>query len=127
MHREIDHKIVRKQMVLRRKNFLPTLVLTFISFLSLFAIVYFTDPKSSFFIFLFFIDLLLFLFLLISLILANSKRGFIIAVCITIFMLLKMFGIGNILNAILIAGLGIIALIYEQFTKRGKKHILPNS
>lgn len=121
------HKEIRKQMVLRRKNFLPSLIITFILLISLITIVYFTDPKSTVFIIIFFVNLFTLLFFLFSLILANSKRGIIIASCITIFMLLKMFGVGNILNALLLIGIAIIALIYEQFTKRGKKNILSNS
>lgn len=112
------HKEIRKEMVLRRKNFLHSLIVTFLLLLSLISIVYFTDPSSSMFIFLFFVNLFACLFFLTSLILANSRRGFVISLCITIFAIFRLFGIGNILNAILIAGLGIIAEIYAQFTKR---------
>jgi len=121
------HKEIRKEMILRRKNFLPSLIAIIILFLGLVAIVYFTDPASQIVILLFFINLFLFLFILLSLIFANSRRGFIASTCITIFCLLKLFGIGNILNATLITGLGIIAEIYAGFTKRNKKHLLPNT
>lgn len=121
------HKEIRKEMVLRRKNFLPSLVVTFVLFSSLVSIVYFTDPSQSLFIFLFFISLFLFLIFLLSLILANSKRGLIISVCLTFFVILRYFGVGNILNAILLSGLGIIAVIYyERTTKRNQKHIFSN-
>ncbi len=112
------HKEIRKQIILRRKNFLPSLVLTFLLFISLISIVYFTDPRFSLFVPLFFINLFIFLFFLFSLIFGNSKRGFLISVCLTIFAIFRFFGVGNILNAILIAGLGIIIELYERFTKR---------
>ncbi|MDP3917672.1 MAG: hypothetical protein Q8Q30_00655 [Candidatus Woesebacteria bacterium] len=67
---------------------------------------------------MFFLNLLIFLFFLFSLIFGNSRRGFLISVCFTIFAIFKFFGIGNILNAVLIAGLGIIIEIYATFTKR---------
>lgn len=108
------HKEIRKQMVLRRKNFLPAVVTILLLLASLVSIVYFTDPNSSIFVFLFFLNLFILLFILISLLLTNSKTGFIISMCITIFTILRYFGIGNILNAILLAGLGIIAVIYTR-------------
>lgn len=114
------HKEIRKQMILRRKNFLPSLIITFLLLLALLSIIYFADPRQSAFILLFFVTLLAFLFLLFSLLLAGSKKGLIVSVCITLFAILRFFGIGNILNAILLAGLGIIALIYEQSSKTNR-------
>lgn len=120
-------KEIRKQMILRRKNFLPSLIVTFLLFITLSSIIYFTDPKSSLFIFLFFVNIFSFFFFISSLILASSRCGFIISICITIFVILRYFGIGNILNAALITGLGIITEIYARTTTRNNKHILPNS
>lgn len=111
------HKEIRKQIILRRKNFLPSLIITFLLLLSLISIVYFTDPKQSLFICTFFVNLFTFLFFISSLISANSRRGLIISTCLTLFIVFRYYGIGNILNAVLIAGLGIIADIYARFTK----------
>lgn len=119
-------KETRREMILRRKNFLPSLVITFLLLISLVAIIYFTDPNLSLFRFLFFINLFGFLFFLFSILFASSKRGLIISVCLSVFAVFRYFGIGNILNAILITSLGIIAEIYERFTKRNQKHILSN-
>ncbi len=121
------HKEIRKEMILRRKNFLPSLIIILVLFLSLIAIINFTDPASQIFILLLFINIFLFLFFLFALIFANSRRGLIASTCITLFLIFRLFGIGNVLNAILIACLGIIAEIYAGFTKRTKKHILPNT
>lgn len=120
-------KEIRQEMILRRKNFLPSLIVISILFTVLIGIVYFTDPANQIFIFLFFLCLFLFLFFLLSLILANTRRGFISSVCITIFIIFRFFGVGNAINAILIVSLGIIAEIYARTTKGNKKHILPNS
>lgn len=114
------HKEIRKQMILKRKNFLPSLIITFLLLITLVSIVYFTDPGSSLFVFLFFVNSFVFLFFLFSLIFASSRRGLIVSTCLTMFVVFRYFGIGNILNAALIAGLGIIAEIYEQFTKRNR-------
>lgn len=121
------HKEIRKQMVLRRKNFLPSLVITILLGISLALIIYFTDPSESIFVFIFFLNLFLFSMFIFSLLFANSRRGLIISVCLTLFVILRYFGVGNILNAVLITGLGIIALLYERSTKRNQKHILPNT
>lgn len=106
-------KELRQKMVLKRKNFLPTLVVSFILLISLIIIVYFSEPTGSF-IFLFFLTLFIFLFLISSLILANSKHGLILTSLTVIFLILRMYGVGNILNAILLAALGIIAIIYSK-------------
>lgn len=122
------HKEIRKQMILRRKNFLPSLVITLLLFTSLVLTIYFLDPASSLNILIFFILIFTLSFFIFSLILANSKRGLIISFCITLFIILRYFGIGNILNAVLIAGIGIIAIIHNERTaKRNKKHIFSNS
>lgn len=121
------HKEVRKQMILRRKNFLPSLIVTLLLLLSLCSIVYFTDPKYPLFIFLFFANLFTLTFFISSLILASSRVGLIISTCITVFLIFRFFDIGNILNAILLVGLGIIADIYARSTKRNNKHLLSNT
>ncbi len=119
-------KEIRKEMILRRKNFLPSLVIIIVLFTTLVSILYFTDPSSQLFLILFFTNLFAFLIFFLSLIFGNSRRGLILSICITIFTILRMLGVGNILNAILLASLGIIAEIYASTTKRNKKHILSN-
>lgn len=84
------HKELRKQIVLKRKNFLPSLIITILLFISLVSIVYFTNPKYSIFTVLFFINLFTFLFFVFSLIFISSKKGFIISLCVTILAILKM-------------------------------------
>lgn len=108
------HKEIRKQMTLRRKNFLPSLIITFLLFLSLVSTVYFIEPRSSMFIFLFFVNFFSFVFFIFSLIFASSRRGLIVSTCLTIFVILRFFGVGNILNLILIVGLGIIIETYGK-------------
>lgn len=121
------HKEIRKEMILRRKNFLPSLIVIFLLFTSIVSIVYFADPDSAFIIAIFFINLFGLFFFLFSILLASSKRGLILATCLTSFAIFRYLGIGNILNALLIAGLGIIAEVYAKFTKRTKKHISSNA
>ncbi len=112
------HKETRKQQILKRGNFLPSLVVTILLSLALTSIVYFTDPKLPFFIFLFFFTLFTFFTFLFSLIFASSRRGLLTSACLTTFAMFRLFGIGTLLNAVLIAGLGIIVEIYEYITKR---------
>lgn len=109
----------RNHIILRRKNFLPSLIITITLGLFLGGLVYFTEPDNSFVIFAFFLCLFSFLFFMFSLLLASSRKGLIFSICLTVFTILRYFGIGNILNAILISGLVIISLLYERFTKRG--------
>lgn len=66
------------------------------------------------FIFLFFVNFFSFVFFIFSLIFASSRRGLIVSTCLTIFVILRFFGVGNILNLILIVGLGIIIETYGK-------------
>ncbi len=104
-------------MILKRRKVLPSLVVTVLLLLSLVLVVYFTDPSSSLSVVLFFINIFSFLFFMFSLLFANSRRGLLISSCLTIFLVLRLFGIGNVLNLILIVGLGIIIEIYANFKK----------
>ena len=67
---------------------------------------------------LFFINLFAVLFFTTALIIGNSRKGLIVALTLTIFTLFRLFGIGNILNFLLLVGLGIIIESYAKFTKR---------
>jgi len=52
--------------------------------------------------FLFFLNLFLALFFTLAVFLANSRKGFIVTLGIIIFLILRLFGLGNLLNALLI-------------------------
>lgn len=107
----------RKEMILKRKNFLPSLVITILLFLALVLLIYFTDPSFQFFLVLFFaIVLLLFLFFF-SILFGNTRRGFLVSLVITIFLLLRYLGIGNLLNLFLLISLGVIIEIYANLKK----------
>ena len=107
----------RQQLILRRKNFLPTLILITLLWSTLGLLVYFTDPQGLFVV-LFFTILFAALFFTASLVLGNSRRGLIVSVILTTFALFRLFGIGNILNFLLLVGLGVIMESYARFTKR---------
>jgi len=110
--------IQRHNTILRRKNFLPSLIVTAFLWTSLGFLVYFTDPQNQLFVILFFINLFAVLFFTTALIIGNSRKGLIVALTLTIFTLFRLFGIGNILNFLLLVGLGIIIESYAKFTKR---------
>lgn len=104
--RKVSHK---------RKDFLPTLVVTILLWTVLGVIVYFVDPQTFGIVpifFLLFFSALLFSF---STLFANTRRGVIAASTLVVFALLRFFGVGNALNFILLAGLAIAAELY--FTK----------
>jgi hypothetical protein len=94
--------------VRRRKNFLPTVSLAFLSWLVVGFFVFFVDPKVirdfliSFSYLPFFFFLFLSLFLTASLAFANSRRGLLIAIGLITFLYLRLFGLGHILNATLL-------------------------
>jgi len=101
----------------RRKNFFPTLILIFFFWTTLGLMVCFIEPETIKNILIpglylpFFLNLFLALFFTLAIIFINSKRGFLIALGITVFLILRLLTLGNILNAILITGL-VFALDY---------------
>ena len=102
----------RKAQVLKRKNFLPTLLITILLWLLLGGLVYFVDPGSFSAIpafFVLFFTVLLFTF---SLLFADSRRGLISSISLTLFCLLAYLGVGNILNLILIVAIAVCIEIY---------------
>lgn len=75
----------------KRRNFLPTLLLTAFLWLSFLLLVIFTAPASPFILYTFYLILFLALFLTFSLILANSRYGFLISLGFIVFLILRQF------------------------------------
>jgi hypothetical protein len=101
-----------KQQILKRKNFLPTLLLTIVLWGLLAGLIYFVDPKTFGVVSVFFILVFFCLLFTFSLIFANSRRGMMAGVAVTFFLFLTYFGIGNILNAILIIAIALCIELY---------------
>lgn len=103
---------LRKQQILKRKNFLPTLLLTILLWLVLGALVYFIDPGTFGAVPMFFITSFLAFLFTFSLSFAAGRRGLIGAISITLFLILAYLGVGNILNFILITAIAIAIELY---------------
>ncbi|MFC1710295.1 hypothetical protein ACFL0F_01370 [Patescibacteria group bacterium] len=101
-----------KKLKSQRKNYLPTLFAILILWSALIGIIYFTDPYSfgiiPIAVLLFFLAILF----TASTITINTRRGFIIALSSTLFVVLRYFGIGNILNFFLITGIAMAIDLY---------------
>jgi len=102
----------RKKQALQRKNFLPTLVVVTILSFSLTGLIYFIDPATFGAAGIFFLLIFTILLLSFSVILGNTRRGILVASSLTIFLLLRYLGVGNLLNFILIV---CIALAFEIY------------
>jgi len=102
--------------VRRRKNFLPTFILAIFFWLVWLGVLLFFTPESLLMIAVFFLLLFLALFFTLSLLFANSRRGFLVAGGIILFLILRWQELGNILNTILLMVTILTLEIY--FTKR---------
>ncbi len=102
----------RSKEVKLRKNFFPTLIVILILWSLVAAIIYFANPETFGMIPLFFILLFLSLGITLSTLFANTRRGIISAVAITIFIILRYLGVGNIVNFLLLLGLAIVIELY---------------
>jgi hypothetical protein len=95
---------------------LPSLIITVILWFLVGFLIYFVDPSfplaiPGFFLLVFFT--LLFTF---AAIFAHSRRGLLTAFGITIFLILRFYGIGHILNFVLI--LALILCIELYFSRK---------
>ena len=92
----------------RRKNFFPTLILIFFFWTTFGLMIFFVEPELIKDILIpglylpFFINLFLALFFTLAVIFVNSRKGFLISLSVISFLILRLFGLGNILNAVLI-------------------------
>src|SRR3990167_4156678 len=102
----------RKQQVLKRKNFLPTLLVTILLWMLLAGLVYFVDPATFGVIPLFFALFFTALLFTFSLLFASIRRGLISALSLFLFAVLAYLGVGNILNLLLILAIAICIEIY---------------
>jgi len=102
----------RKQQVLKRKNFLPTLLITVLLWLLLAGLVYFVDPGNFAAVPVFFVLLFTALLFTFSLLFTNTRRGLIGSVSLSIFFVLAYLGVGNILNLLLIVAIAVSIELY---------------
>jgi len=103
----------------RRKNFLPTLIITILLWFCLGALVYFIQPGIPGALVLFFVLVFFTLLFTFSIIFANTRRGILASSVTTLFALLVYFGIGNFLNLFLLLGIGLTLDVY--FVKNKKR------
>lgn len=95
----------------RSKNFLPTLVITILLWILTGIIIFFVDPATFFVVPLFFLLIFFATLFTLSIALASSRHGLLLASGLTMFLILRYFSLGNLLNLILLAGI-IISLEY---------------
>lgn len=110
-------KDLRNKLVTRRKNFLPSLIITVVLWLSILTMIITTDPKYTFNLFVFFVLLSLALLFTFSIIFGNKRLGFIFSLCITFFLVLTYLNVGNIYTFLGVSSLGLGAEIYARFKK----------
>jgi hypothetical protein len=106
-----QRKIIKEQK-LKRKNFFPTLLLTFLLCCMTVGLVYFIDPSTFMAIPLFFILIFLSILFLSSLLFASSRRGLIVSLSLSLFLILAYLGVGNIINLLLIVAIAVCIDIY---------------
>jgi len=102
----------RKKEISKKRNFFPLLLITILLWLVLTGFVFFISPEGFAAVPLFFILIFITLMFTAAIILANTRRGVIVALCLTIFLILRYFGVGNLLNLLLLLGAAIAFEIY---------------
>ena len=107
----VDSKMKRSKARTRR-NFLLTLLIATSLWAAVAGIIYFAEPEVFGAVPLFFSLVFFAILFTASLLFGNKRRGLITTISLTLFLLLRYFGIGNILNFLLLAGLAITIEFY---------------
>ena len=103
------------------KNFLPTLIIILFLWLCFAFLIFFVEPEMVKNIIIprgylpFFINFWLALFFTLAIILGNSPRGLLVSTFIIIFLILRLFKLGNWLNFLLLAA---IAFAFDRYFKK---------
>lgn len=105
-------KKARKQEAKKRKNFLPTLIIAIFLWVGVALFINSVNPYSFGALQLLLIIIFVASFFTFSLLFANTRRGFISATFLVMFLALRYLGIGNIVNLSLLAGLFITIEMY---------------
>jgi len=94
----------RKKIRRKRKNFLPSVVFTLLLWIIMVLFIFFIDPYLPAAIIFFFLFLFLAFLFTLSTLFANSKRGFIYSLSIMAFLIMRIYGVGNLINLLLLIG-----------------------
>jgi hypothetical protein len=94
----------RQKRVRVRKNFLFTLVIVLLTWVGVFAIIFFLDPDKFQNILLLLFTVFVGLLLTFATIFENRRRGFLTAIVIISYLILRYFKIGTFYNLLLILG-----------------------
>ena|SRR6266404_5061183 len=113
----IDRRAKRHE---EKKSFLqsiklPDIILSILLWLFLISLILFADPEITGVIIIFFILVFSAIFFTVSIFSNNLRRKIIVALAVTLFLILKYFKIGNLINLFLIVG---IALLYELYSQK---------
>src|SRR5688572_5056790 len=95
-------KEIRKNTVMKRKNFLGTLMVSGLLWLSILILIYFFSPEGILPKIIFFVLTSLALMVTFSTLFENKRRGLLITSAIIFFLMLRMLGVGNLFNLFLV-------------------------
>lgn len=112
----MDKKLARQQEVRVRKNAPLALGIICVLWLTLAGYVYFVDPTARLAVIGFVVIFYLAGSFTLAIITTNTKRGLRVGAGLTIFLLLRYFGVGNIVSFILLVG--VIAAIEYYFSQK---------
>ena len=104
----------RRKLLIRKRNFLPTLLVIMFLWATLVSMVYFVDPNIYGAILVFFIVFIASLIFTLSTLFANTTKGVVISLATGTFLLLRYLGIGNFVNFFLIAGFAFAVCYYLE-------------
>ena len=107
-----EKKRQRLKEIAKRKNFLPALIICIFLWFFLGIIILFIDPFTYAAVPIFFINVFLTSLFTFSILLANTRRGAMVSLAIVGGLALRYFGVGSLLNIILLFATLLLFEIY---------------
>lgn len=105
----------RKKERRKRKNFLPSVIFTILLWIIVVFFIFYVDPQLPTATLFFLLFLFLALLFALSTLFANTQRGFLYSFSITAFLIMRIYGIGNLINFLLLIGVIVsIELFFSQ-------------
>ncbi len=98
-----------RQRLNTRKKVRLSVLITVLLWFSLLSLFFFTNPDTNLLVVVFFVNFFLALLFLFSILLLSTRRGLMISIAATLFLIMRLAGTGNVLNLLLIIGI-LIAL-----------------
>ncbi len=108
----------RQKLIKERKNLPKVVLMLVILWGGEFGIIFALSPENTSSVLFFIVNTFATLLVTLSIVFQNTRRGFLVSLVLTVFLGLRIVGVGNLFNFLLLLA---IAIIFELVTLKKNK------